>query len=157
MEQSHRKGGGGQGGDSTCESGDAYLHANYATRRGERLVGAPHSPDRERAREERRSRRERETRGMSERANGQTKRRNQRGPVDETGNYPSAFYSVAFDFLLDPPSMCTDMEDRSEKPEDEGREWGCGGGGGARLYTKIKIIDWSSDVGGCGAEGILRM
>lgn len=54
---------GKQRGDLTCESGNAYLHANYVTRRGERVESAPHAPDRERAREARhRVRHERERR-----------------------------------------------------------------------------------------------
>lgn len=35
-------------GDLTCESGDAYLHANYVARRGKREESAPQAPDRQR-------------------------------------------------------------------------------------------------------------
>lgn len=39
-----------QRGDLTCESADAYLHANYVTRRGKRVESAPQAPDRQRVR-----------------------------------------------------------------------------------------------------------
>lgn len=55
-----------QQGDLTCESGNAYLHANYVTRRGKRVESAPHTPDSERARKERHSRHKRETRTTSD-------------------------------------------------------------------------------------------
>lgn len=68
-------------GDLTCESGDAYLHANFVTRRGGREESAPQAPDRESAREERHSEHKRET---SDPTNGQTKE--SKGSVDETAN-----------------------------------------------------------------------
>lgn len=80
MEQRHR-----ERGDLTCESGNAYLHANYVTRRGERVESAPHAPDRERAREERHSRHKRETRGRAtEQMDKQTKE--SKGTIDAMGN-----------------------------------------------------------------------
>lgn len=54
-------------GDLTCESGNAYLHANYVARRRKREESPPHAPDRERVREERhRTRHKRETRTRSD-------------------------------------------------------------------------------------------
>lgn len=73
-------------GDLTCESGDAYLHANYVARwGGARVESAPQAPDRERASEERHSRRER-NKGDGRPNERTNKRRIQKELIDEMGN-----------------------------------------------------------------------
>lgn len=72
----------------TCESGYAYLHANYMTRRGEKSGKRPPCA-RQREGEGRKDIADTrgETRGTSDRANGQTNEKESKGAVvDEMGN-----------------------------------------------------------------------